>query len=344
MRWEWRDMIRTRDWAALEALARSEPGQQLCDTIHELACGLDCKKDVRSAKRILYFLRQSGFCPTSEKSSEPAFVQPTPLTYGLIGTTNARSFSEVGYVTVEKNKVRWLHATASLAAGCVHFKSEVFPRPMALDLRRQMLRVEKPGRYLVEAPPDYCLRQIRSYWSALKISPGGAMPDDWRETIEASVGPQFHPAERDVTSSATARETASVWRSDPMSSQWQLLIHRDLAPKTVAALEKTEVGGLTGTRLVDARLDVIREHREEWRNPRLAFDALVRHLDMSWALTQRGETGLSDRFLEVAKTFRFTSDVDPFLEALEESTAENLPIGFDFMRLDAKHRLFTSAA
>lgn len=70
MRLEWGPAISHRRWDLMEAFAKREPSQQLCDTAQNLLEGLTEKADRRALKKVLYLLAERGFTPTVAEPEE----------------------------------------------------------------------------------------------------------------------------------------------------------------------------------------------------------------------------------------------------------------------------------
>jgi len=343
MRWQWRDMVRTRDWAAMEALARSEPSSQLCDTVNELANGLEDKADIKRARRILYFLREAGFKPTVLEDVDTGYDPPTPLRYGLIGTTDEEGFSEVGLVTVENGRLHWVFADVNFTAGCAHIRSEEHPRERAGDVRFQMLHKPQKVRYLVEAPFDYCLGKLAFVRKNLFNHPGNDLSPLWAERLDQAPRPRYHLLDEVDVSLAGDDESIETVDCDPFSAQWRLVFFAKIHPQLCAALTQIESRRLGPEERTQARFATIQEHRDEWNTQRFSHDSVWRCLDMAWAMHTKGRYSDRDRFCRLA--VRIANGPDPvgFFDALARKAAERLDDVLEDHIFDTKHRLFAGA-
>ncbi|MBS1715898.1 MAG: hypothetical protein JST30_16340 [Armatimonadetes bacterium] len=335
-------MVRERDWGALEAVARQGPNQQLCDTVNELANGLDDKSDVRKAKRILYFLREAGFTPSRPDSFDSGFPDPTPLRYGLIGTTDEQGFSEVGVCFVEKGKLYWVMADVHYAASCVILRDHVLPRERAGDVRFQMLHKPQSARYLVEAPYEYCLSKLAFVHRHLPHNPGNRLSDEWAERLsDVPIGP-YHLLQDVDVSPAKDDECAVTLASDRFSDAWRLFLHARIHPRLCKALSIVAAKNLKGEERSSARLEAIWSHEDEWTVPRLRHDSVWRCLDMAWAMHRLDRPAQRDAFCRLATRIANGSSPRPFYEVLAKTTAGGHDDRFEEMILDTKHNLFSS--
>lgn len=338
MRWQWRDMVRNLDWEAMESMARRDPNQQLCDTVHELCLGLENKPDVRKAKRILYFLKQAGFEPSPEETHEHPFKQPNCYRYGFIGTTASDGFAETGVVLYEDGLVKTLIASIHIAAGCMQLRAEDFPRFRVGDVRYQLLRQEREERYIVEAPPDYCLDHIRLCMTVCKSVEKTRGLKPWIALMEGGRPPDQHPSDEDGANPAAPEVCRSAWKSDPKSAAWKFWLHRDRHPNLVRALR-----ALPKSSTVQERLEVLDAHRHEWLDQRCLLDGVMRFMDHSWALRQQNKPDQARAFLQVGKAIWKQNTECPFWDSWAEAAAETILEDEEETLTDTQHRLFAKS-
>jgi tellurite resistance protein len=339
MRWEWRNLVRTRDWDGLERLAKVEPNQQLCDTVAELAYGLEEKSDVKRAKRILYLLREAGYSPETERPEPEPYAAATPVRFGYIGTTDPNGFLEIGTFELRKGRLRRIASAVHIAGVSAFWRFEDRPGQDLMAARSSLFRQEHPTRHFVEAPPDFCAGMMQVFIQARQL-PGSHLPSAVRQEIESAERAFWHPGKRLGTLPATKEECATAWRLDPKSARWRLFLHRQAHPKTMAALREIEEGRSQGEDRVQARLAAIRAHRDEWLQPQLEFDAYIRHLDMAYVLRQRGEHETAEAFERVGVAASNSDLIMGYFEAMEVEAATHLSEWYDDMVRDLKHRLF----
>ena len=339
MRWQWRDMVRTLDWEAMEKLARTDPNQQICDTVHELSQGLDNKTDVRRAKRVLYFLKQEGFTPTPPEGHEHPFDPPTNTRYGFIGTIAQDGYSEVGVVVCEKGKMKWLNARINLAAGCMLLRTQEFPSTRNGEMRYQLFHRERDDIYAAEAPADYCLRHIHFCMKICKILERSKGLDSWLELLKDLKTPEQHPSDEAGTLPASSEVCRTLWKTDPKSAGWKFWLHHAKHAKLIEALRSLDKSSTK-----EERLKVFQDHRDLWLDRRCVIDGIIRFLDHSWALRYQGKVEEARAFLRVGIAIDQQRSDCAFWDSWAEAAAETILEDHAELLTDTKHRLFTGVA
>ncbi len=169
MRIEWGEAIRYRRWDALEWLAKKDPSQDLCDTVFELASGLEDTRDQKSLKKVLFMLRQRGFAP-SILTASPEEDQPTkppvkPGSRAFISTHVAPASFFILYNHPH------IHGDQQIMWGLDYASNAVITRERWLQKRyshwvmlNDLPALSNPDLWYTEIDPAYALWKIKSVY------------------------------------------------------------------------------------------------------------------------------------------------------------------------------------
>ena len=183
MRREWSDAIRNRRWDELERLAKWEPDQQLCDTVAELAEGLDAKADRKALRRILWSLEKEGITPTPREHSEVA-ASDKPLEFAFMMSADAMGDTPITYGFQQGSKFRWITAYLNETKGIKRASDETMKVEDA-KIRADRLRSENAPPFLSgEIEPAFALWRMKR---ALAKNKPGTVPEAiayWRSILD----------------------------------------------------------------------------------------------------------------------------------------------------------------
>lgn len=184
MRREWQDAIDNRRWDEFERLVKWEPGQELCDTLAQVADEVTDKADKKAIKKILWLLEKEGF--KAEEPTEESEVQKetSPTFVAFMMSSDAIGDTPITYGYETGGKFRWLNTYVHETKGLKRASDET----MSVEEARQridVLKVASSPPYLSGMiDPAYALWRIKR---ALAKNKSGTVPQAvafWRAVID----------------------------------------------------------------------------------------------------------------------------------------------------------------
>jgi hypothetical protein len=221
MRREWSGIIKNRQWGEFESLAKTEPCQDLADTVAELERGLPEKADRRALRKVLYILSQAGYEPQEIEEREPEGKDDAkPLEVGHLASADPSGTTLVLYGAEREGRVRCLVASLRKGAGIMDAFDKALPKEEARDFGRQLFRSLGVGLSEVAIPPEYALSRIGEALREQK----GRVPMSvayWRAALDAApILP--HPTTAFDAPAATPEERRAVSYSLDAALGWHL--------------------------------------------------------------------------------------------------------------------------
>lgn len=221
MRREWSGIIKNRQWADFESLAKSEPSQALADTVAELERGLSEKADRRALRKVLYILSQAGYRPQEIPETEPESAEAAaPFELGCMASADTKGIALFAYGVERQGRVRCLIAGTQSDVGVVDAVDRALTLDEARDFGRKMFSNLQPGSIECPVPPGYALSRIAAGLREQKQRAPQAAAY-WRATLEAA--PTLpHPAEALQAAETTAEERRAVSYLLDAAMPWRL--------------------------------------------------------------------------------------------------------------------------
>lgn len=280
MRREWTALLRDRDWARLERLAKEDPSQPLADSVAEWVDAVETKADRRALKKVLYLLGSAGYKPTPRDEPEsPSAVEESVVELGLMTAPSPDGQTTVYAARQSGPKVRWLVASVAALGPVV----DAFGYDTRIgEADAEVVRIRKS--YRGDAQPvavglPYALWRIKQGLSRTRSVPPSIAY--WRSQIEA-VDAMPHPADSmDVPDLDRESAETLLW-DDVEAGGWRF----EMSPfaKTIEAIGQAlqgakETGRADVRRIVSQFLSQVdlREESAEHRE-RLRDLAMVRKL------------------------------------------------------------------
>jgi hypothetical protein len=322
MRLEWGEAIRYRRWDVLETLAKKRPNQQLCDTVYELAQGIEEKQERRILKRILYILSQKGFEPSDYESEQTLRTRERPgralmnLGFDQFGLT---AFIYMGPA------VKQVKSCMIAAQDWYGYIFQNFCDGPIENLSFGIKKLLRPDQKLeAEVDPAFafwrCARahQRRNLKDEIH---GEAMPNWWRKIFEKAE-PVDHPALALEPARTTPEEREQLWDVIEDLIGWrfhvmpQLEIWTDIHAIRWDPILSTEERNLRLERLLDgARKELL----TDW-----FLESWIEHIhDLAYVLSIKGHPDAL-RILSLAGEVQQLGTESPFMRQLLRRSAHDV--------------------
>lgn len=319
MRFEWGLMISERRWDLLEALARKDPSQQLCDTVQELILGLPDREDRRPLKRVLYVLRQKGFEPSDPDQAKPESPKDAHAVFAILASANRHGYTTLVYAARDGLKVRQMFASVNDRWRFLRVRMVNYPHGKAQWAKEEVLSTY-PAPLVECVDAGYVLfriaRRVADQKNGELYRPNGF----WRRLLGEASEPE-HPTTRIPSVRLDSAARLEHLRAHPVVSTWRLAIHPSeevwselLAARWSEEGDKAAIleGVLLENRASLASKEAIAEHSERLR-------------DLAYLEHVRGEEG-SGRTLAVALDLEARGGASDYFAQLLRWTASDLDL------------------
>ena len=233
MRWEWSDWVRYHRWDQFELLAKSDPSQQLCDTVSELAKTIGNRAEEKALKRVLFLLRTAGFEPRDEDSGEPAAPRlPRIEGFSVMFSPDMYGW-RLFYVAIPQGSS--LHAILMhvMETGVRVKVSQVVKRvPYGTTQDREHIRrLAAPWQLCADLDTAYALHRMRFAYEACvkaRLEMDRPLTAFWKRMFRLCPADHPHPACAYPLAMGTQHEERLKFtREFPPLSQWRMFLPDD---------------------------------------------------------------------------------------------------------------------
>ena len=285
MRREWSGLIRARQWSEFEKLAKSDPSQDLADTIAELELGFPEKPDRRALRKILFLLSQAGYEPREIES--PEIIEPkTPFQVAFMVTPDSSGDTVVSFGREERNRIAWLIAHISNREGITKAIEDTTTIDECSARLRRMRNLSPLPSLCAEIPVPYALSRLAEAVSITKSIP--PVMAYWRASLPLNPS-VAHPGLLLPLKSTSERELRSLISELGPCSHWRLELGA-MAPALEDFIEKYGKS-VTQDQLKDSEWwdKVMSHHRDSIFSQSLVEDHVLRLLDVAYLLHLKGD-------------------------------------------------------
>lgn len=286
MRREWSGWIKTRQWSQFEALAKTEPCQDLADTIAELELGFPDKPDRRALRKVLFLLSQAGFAPTEIEVEPPGGRRPSsPISVAFMMGPDGAGDTVLTYGREEKGRVGWLTAHLTWREGITRAIEDTTTVDEAQP-RLLRLRALSPEPLLsVEVPVDYALERLAQTVARTKSLP--PVMAYWRALLPKQFNSR-HPAE-DLPRLPGVVDLAAALRDIEPMSQWRLELGAVSPMLTEDFLKQAERSGSKELKEVEWWRAALSAERDRLFTNEVLEDHRNRLLDLAYIMNLRSD-------------------------------------------------------
>jgi hypothetical protein len=333
MRREWSVWIKSRQWNEFEKLAKSDPSQQLVNTVAELERGFPDKPDKRALRKILFLLAQAGYLPAEiDEKPDPTASDPVPLTVAFMVSPDGAGDAIITYGKEERNRVSWLIAHFTRRDGITRAIEDTMTMD-ELHVRLMRMRNLSPSPSIcAEVPVSFALSRLAEAVSITKSLPPvmaywrGGLPKEFSVDHPADQLPRLQPSGQDLRKLIVAIKPANIWRLELGA----------MAPALEEFLEKyAKETTEEQFNSIDWWSNILAPRREELFSSEVIEDHLTRLLDVAYLLHLKADAQVTD-VLAVADDLREKGPHSAYAQWIASKT---LILLFETLRQDdAKER------
>ena len=228
MRYEWGDWVRYRRWDQFELLAKRDPTQQLCDTVAELARGMDNKIEIKTLKRILFMLKQQGFEPSDFEHLDPEPPKlPNVGSYGIMMSPDSHGWRTYFYGQVISGEIWALYVVTLERYGIIEVDMLRYSDKVWPTMRTDLLE-KHPAPIRAEVEPAYVLHRIRSAYENRGRERHVRLSTFWKHQLQRVPAEFPHPCQNHTIAVGMTPETRLlVMREHEYVNDFRIFIQPD---------------------------------------------------------------------------------------------------------------------
>lgn len=233
MRFEWSDWVRYHRWDQFELLAKSDPSQQLCDTVFELSIGFTDKTEVKKLKKILYILKLAGFEPTDPERLDP---EPPKLPklggVGIMQSCDPHGWRGYFFGQFIGGEIHGLLVVTLEEYGIVQITPVRFHEKVWEVMKPDLLD-KHPAPFKAMVDPAYVLHRIRSAYENRNPAQDGKeskvkLNAYWRQQLQRVPVDFPHPAQNHIIATGVGPEfRLVVMREHEFVNRFRIFIPPD---------------------------------------------------------------------------------------------------------------------